>query len=351
MSAALLRAVKLPGAGFVSVCGRVRSKQCSYCGCRGGFTLVELLVVIAIIGVLVSLLLPAVQAAREAGRRIQCANNLKQLALACHNYHDVYKRFAMPAHDSLYGYSAQSKLLPFVEQSTLHNLIDYRIPLLLPPAWNPIINPPLRNVAGERLSLMICPSDVGSPHLTENGFTWAGGNYMANLGSGTGYNYCARGPADGVFWHAFGAGFHDLLDGSSHTVLLAETIFGDPRSVTLTPVRSATQLRRVSGGAPCSVAAETLVLRPTTSYDGRRAGAWIRNTGYHTFVNAYFPPNSQESDVVFHGDSIATSRSYHRNGVNLALCDGSVQFISQSIDLLTWRKLFMRNDGQPIGQF
>jgi prepilin-type N-terminal cleavage/methylation domain-containing protein len=126
---------------------------------RVGFTLVELLVVIAIIGILVGLLLPAVQAAREAARRMQCSNNLKQLALACHNYESAHKKFPGPAGDSLYAYSAQAKLLPYVEQDNLHSLINYQLPLLLPPANNPTINPPLTPVVDKKLDLLLCPSD------------------------------------------------------------------------------------------------------------------------------------------------------------------------------------------------
>ena len=151
---------------------------------RPAFTLVELLVVIAIIGILVGLLLPAVQAAREAARRMQCSNNLKQLALATHNYESAYKKFPGPAENSLYGYSFQAKLLPFVEQTNLHNLIDYQQPLLQGLPWRPTLNPALQPVVDKPLGVLLCPSDGGEVFYEESGQTWAGLNYVVNAGPG-----------------------------------------------------------------------------------------------------------------------------------------------------------------------
>lgn len=99
---------------------------------RSGFTLVELLVVIAIIGVMVGLLLPAVQAAREAARRMSCSNNLRQIALATHNYESSHR--VIPAMMGTSTYSPQARILPYIEQAAMHDLIDFELPLLLPPA-------------------------------------------------------------------------------------------------------------------------------------------------------------------------------------------------------------------------
>lgn len=317
---------------------------------RVAFTLVELLVVIAIIGILVGLLLPAVQAAREAARRMQCSNNLKQLALASHNYESAFKRLPGPAEDSLVAYSAQAKLLPFIEQSNLNALIDFRQPLLLPPAFNPTINPPLRPVVDRKLDVMLCPSDAGEVFYTENGQRWAGLNYMVNAGPGTGMTYCSRSDTTGMFWRGSTVRFGDVTDGTSNTLLLAETLMGSRiDSPTLTDHR--TQLKRVGGGAPCSATAEVLVTRTATGFEGRRAGQWIRNITYQTFANAFLPPNAKEPDVSHHGECLSPARSRHPGGVNTALVDGSVQFITDSIDLSVWRNLHARNDGQVVSAF
>ncbi|GIW98543.1 MAG: Ta11 non-LTR retroelement [Pirellulaceae bacterium] len=319
---------------------------------RTAFTLVELLVVIAIIGILVSLLLPAVQAAREAARRMSCSNNLKQIALATHNYHGAHTSFPMPAADSLYGYSAQALVLPFIEQGNLQALIDFRQPLLVGVPWNPTVNPPLAPVVGKPIPVLICPSDSGEVLYTQNNHVWAGGNYMANMGSGAGMNYCSSsGLANGVFWRGSTTKFRDITDGTSNTVLFAETRFGSRGVDTTTLLDAQTQMKIVSGGAPCSANADDLAARPAARFTGRRAGQWIRNLTYQTLINAYFPPNSPLPDVSHHGDALMGARSLHPGGVNVALADGSVRFIAETINLVTWRNLHARNDGQVLDDF
>src|SRR5690606_8197484 len=113
---------------------------------RSAFTLVELLVVIAIIGILVGLLLPAVQAAREAARRMQCSNNLKQIILATHNYEATYKR--LPGLTGSSSFSPQARILPYIEQANLQDLIDFQQPLYVGPAWQARLNPLFVPAAG-----------------------------------------------------------------------------------------------------------------------------------------------------------------------------------------------------------
>ena len=314
---------------------------------RTGFTLVELLVVIAIIGILVGLLLPAVQSAREAARRMQCSNNLKQLALASHNYESAYKRFPGPAGDSLYGYSYQAKLLPFVEQTNLHNLIDYRQPLLQGLPWRPTVNPALAPVVDRPLSVFLCPSDAGDVFYEESGQLWAGSNYVVNAGPGTGLTYCSRSDTNGIAWRGSNVKFGDITDGTSNTLLISETLFGLRGPDTTTLMDHRTQIARV-GGAPCVTPAEDLVNQTPSRYEGRRAGQWIRNITYQTFVNGFFPPNAPVPDVSNHGECVSGARSQHTGGVNAALADGSVQFISENVDLAAWRRLHDRRDGLVI---
>ncbi len=319
---------------------------------RRAFTLVELLVVIAIIGVLVALLLPAVQAAREAARRTQCANNLKQLALAAHNHHDTFLRFPTPG-DTWNGYSAQAQLLPFVEQANLQDLIDFDQPLMFGPPNVPTVNPALAHVIDMVVAVLICPSDAGEVFYTDHaGVRWAGANYMGNSGSGTELRYCSTGNrSDGLFWRGSIMRFRDITDGTSHTVLLAETLFGRRGEDTVELVDARRQMKRPSAGGPCTVPAEAMAPLVATRYEGGRAGQWLRNQTYNSGINAFFPPNSPLPDVAHHGEALSGARSLHPGGVQIALADGSVRFVAETIELNTWRKLHARNDGQVIGDY
>ena len=318
---------------------------------KHGFTLVELLVVIAIIGILVGLLLPAVQATREAARRMQCSNNLKQLALASHTYHDSYRSFPLPAGSSLEGYSVQAKLLPYVEQMNVQDSLDFRRPLLQGRPWAPTVDPEMAAIVGTRISVFECPSDSGDAYFEANGTRWAGGNYMANAGPGVDFSYCSRSDNRGLFWRGSSIGFRDIRDGTTNTILLAETLFGDPRTDTVDLFDAQTQTKRVSGGGPCSVSADELAARSATRYEGRRAGQWVRNITYHTFINGFYPPNSPRPDVAHHGESLMGARSRHPGGAHIALADGSVRLVSESVDLPTWRNLHARNDQQVLAEY
>jgi prepilin-type N-terminal cleavage/methylation domain-containing protein len=318
---------------------------------RTAFTLVELLVVIAIIGILIGMLLPAVQQVREAARRTQCANSMRQLALASHNYESAHRHFPTPAAGSLEGYSLIAQILPFVEQANLQSQIDFNQDLLQGLPWNPVVNPFYADLVSQRVSILECPSDSGNPFLDENGTTWAGSNYFGNSGTATGVLYVTSQPTDGVFWRGSEVTFGELTDGSSNTALLAETLFGIRGDSTTDLINAQTQMARVSGGAPGSISAEDLVAQAPTRYEGRRAGQWIRNLPYQGMINAFFQPNSPQPDVAFHGDSMSAARSNHPGGVNVSRCDGSTSFVSNSVDLETWRNLFARNDGQVLGEF
>lgn len=318
---------------------------------KRGFTLIELLVVIAIIAILIALLLPAVQQAREAARRTQCKNNLKQLALAAHNYADTHSSFPLQAGASLYGYSAQAQLLPFHEQGSLHSLINFSQPLTIGVAWNPQVNPAIAAVAGTRISVLMCPSDSGNPMFTDSfGFAWAGGNYLVNGGSGTQLNYCS-GNNDGLFWRGSSVKFRDITDGTSNTAFMAETLFGNRQAATTTLVDPQRQMKRVSLGASCVPTAEAMESTASTNFTGNRAGIWISSTGFHTLIQGYYPPNSKNPDFGNHGEVVSGPRSLHVGGAQLSLCDGSVRFVSENVNLAIFRNVFARNDGQVLGEF
>ncbi len=184
---------------------------------KSAFTLVELLVVVAIIGVMVGLLLPAVQSARESARRMQCSNNLKQIGLALHNYHASYDKLPFswggttPPSGSP-GYSAISQLLPFMEQSALHEQIDFSVPIVHP-----------RNDAARltEVGMLRCPSDLENPQRQAGGAI----NYMANVGNQ--HLWLDPNSQNGVFSRGRQLKLRDILDGLSNTAAFAERMLTD----------------------------------------------------------------------------------------------------------------------------
>ena len=290
-----------------------------------GFTLVELLVVIAIIGILIALLLPAVQAAREAARRAQCTNNLKNLALAMHNYHATYKNLPYVGFD---GWECDTpswvaRTLPFIEQQAIYDTIR----------WGERVNSG-NNVEYRttKFSIHLCPSD--RPVLGESNAnpTWCHqrANYAVNMGNTNYAQYDANG-WDGVWTYKFGRApfkvnqlfdFGTIHDGTSNTLLLSEV-----------PINQNDQGWQGMYAVTIytSGAGFTAYLSPnsTASVDGGRR-CW--------------DPNDYPRPILCHGSgkwesATFAAMSYHPGGVNAARVDGSVQFVSETIDIWAWRAL------------
>ena len=205
-----------------------------------GFTLIELLVVIAIIAILIALLLPAVQQAREAARRTQCKNNLKQLGLALHNYESTNSCFPGPSFSStnasmVYGFSVQAFLLPYIEQANLQNLINFSTPLYTGATNNQQFNPAHSVPAKEVLAVLMCPSDSQNGVYVSGTLTFAGTNYVVCTGSGTNKNYDSRAQTDGMFWRGSATRFRDMTDGTSNTLMMAEALKGAGTNASVTP--------------------------------------------------------------------------------------------------------------------
>ncbi|WP_404306141.1 DUF1559 family PulG-like putative transporter [Neorhodopirellula lusitana] len=337
---------------------------------RQGFTLVELLVVIAIIGVLVGLLLPAVQAAREAARRMQCSNNMKQLGLALHNYESAYRIFPGPAFSTsnasqVYGFSTQAFLLPYIEQASVEAMIDYSQPLYTGAQNNQVFNPVHENVAMTPLASFRCPTEPQDPISFIGTNTFAGTNYVVCTGSGTDKNYDSRLKTDGMFWRGSKTGFRDMLDGSSNTLVFAESLIGGgATSPEPPPVQALPHYRFMAAypggpgsmqgpglgfnGAPGDNPVLETAVASAASWAGNRCNAWIHGKDADTGFNAYPGPNAKTSDVIKNNWGFLATRSLHTGGVNVAFGDGSVHFITDSIDMKTWRAMSTRNGHEVI---
>lgn len=297
-----------------------------------GFTLVELLVVIAIIGVLIALLLPAVQAAREAARRTQCQNNLKQIGLGIQNHHDTLRQFP-PGHrfttSCANSYAVGSWVvwtLPFMEQQNLRDLYSSTNPW-----WNGA-NEAARDVEVETL---VCPSDVSVANFnsaTNFGFR---GNYAANTGIGTYSRSLCTTPAHqtglsvkGPFVFNSKTRFADLTDGSSNTLGIAEI-----RRVNANDSRGA-----LFADAGSNLYTHDFTPNPTSSDATERCVSQVAQG---------LPCTSNGSG----GPHRLSVRSLHPTGAQGLLLDGSVRFISETIDLNTWQALGTMNGGEVLGEF
>jgi prepilin-type N-terminal cleavage/methylation domain-containing protein/prepilin-type processing-associated H-X9-DG protein len=312
---------------------------------RRGFTLIELLVVIAIIAVLIALLLPAVQAAREAARRAQCVNNLKQLGIACHNYHDVCG--ALPAAEMVYNatsLSALSNLLPFMEQTNIFNSINFSF------TYNTPTNNVLQNVTAQntRVSSFICPSDVADPHPEFGGQT----NYMVNMGSwivwmsASGPN-AALAPPNGIFYGNSATKIADVTDGLSNTTLFSERILADFNPAVVAPIAdvffSPAQPTTLDDAVAACLAID--IYNPASAFPLFMGAPWIN--GQHVCLHVT-QPNTRSCGFFSALRACMPPSSRHPGGVNLLAGDGSVKFIKNSIGLPTWRALGTRAGGEII---
>ncbi len=354
---------------------------------QSGFTLVELLVVIAIIGILVGLLLPAVQAAREAARRMSCSNNLKQLGLSLHNYESTFKKLPMGGTlDS--DFSVQARLLPYLEQANLQNLLDFRQPAFTGGFAAKIPNPLFVQAFAKPLSVFLCPSDP-APTLTTVGvsgatYSYGGNNYMASFGSGTRTNNDFRSRTDGIVYEHSAVRLGDLTDGTSNTVALSESVrsIGPDMNLTagstpsfpyqltlngssgLLPGLNPQPGLKVSGGVWSGFTDSAgMVSNPELSscwptFVNWRGGdnaalrgrgiSWAFSGSLNTLTNGYTTPNSKIPDIVTHWTGYFAPRSYHSGGANVVLADGSVHLFTDGIDSTVHRALHSANGGEVV---
>lgn len=325
---------------------------------RRGFTLVELLVVIAIIGVLVALLLPAIQAAREASRRIKCSNNLKQMVIGVQNFENAFELLPSSSRapnnymtGTFDGWSVQGQILPYMEQGTLFDRINFDLGYA---AQAPVDGKPFTSI---RVPAYQCPSD---PNIRVR-LTAAGVpehfplTYGANLGPWFVYNPQGQVGGQGMFYPLRGLPFSACADGTSNTLCFAE-------------VKAYNPYYRNKADASLSQPFPTPAQICTLAGDFKKDSGhteWIDGRAHQSGFTATFTPNTKvtctSGGILYDCDwtnqqegksttvptfAAVTSRSYHPTGAMVAMVDGSVHFVSETIELAVWRGLSTREGGE-----
>ena len=300
---------------------------------RRGFTLIELLVVIAIIAILIALLLPAVQQAREAARRTQCKNNMKQLGLALHNYASAFKCFPFGQGGTGNRYSAVSQLLPYFDQTTVYNQINFDLP----------VTDPVNDVARmQELSMLRCPSDFRNTQPQNGGAI----NYYGNKGSSILWGDPNQ---DGVMFVRSRVRFRDIIDGTSNTCAFAERMLTDGNNGVVSPdsdvFLATTDPATQDEAVTMCYAVDINDL--ANQFPNLMGAPWI--DGKHGYVHVDVP--NRRSCGFYPAKATMPASSRHEGGVHSVLCDGSVRFISESIDRHTWRALGTRDGREIVGEF
>ena len=358
---------------------------------RRGFTLIELLVVIAIIGVLIALLLPAVQSAREAARRAQCVNNLKQIGIALHNYHSSNNTFPLGASLNMYSLSgplwraknswgAFGLMLPFLEGTAIYNASNFNWGV--EEGTNSIPFWTNSTAADSQVKFLLCPSDPNAgagTGATVSGIFFADidtSNYFACYGTST--NQTCNGcnvntfqsmtnlPTNGMFGMQLCYGIQACTDGTSNTIAYSESVIAPVTGGAGTkyigmnnvPMSSAvllTDFRTNAAGVQAAIQACDGFWRAGRNIDRQRGRDWAHGCVGQTLFNTIITPNSKDHPWLVCSNVGSTAlgvfsnaASYHPGGVNTLMSDGSVKFIKDTINPPTWWALGTRDSGETI---
>ena len=325
---------------------------------RRAFTLIELLVVIAIIAVLVGLLLPAVQKVREAGNRMKCSNNIKQIALAALNYHDTYKSFPPGVYQLPFATAPKYRgitvfvyLLPFLEQNNLAN------------GWD--MTNPLNNTVGANtsptatvLNGLICPSDVipNNPVNSGGGGRWYGITSYGGNGGTRSYDpqfasndgiFFVIGPGSQTDAKGYPIRIADITDGVSNTILFGERSHVDPNqdSFAANIVSPSGQFINPMGEVGWWASSGGRLAEGDVTLSAYAPINYMVPLPYSDGANLVPPATNYNSYLYYNDRRICAYGSLHIGGANFALADGSVRFIEQTISLITLQALCVRNDG------
>jgi prepilin-type N-terminal cleavage/methylation domain-containing protein/prepilin-type processing-associated H-X9-DG protein len=321
---------------------------------RRGFTLIELLVVIAIIAILIGLLLPAVQKVREAAARVKCGNNLKQIGLAVHGYHDANNGLPPQATytppSTFSGYSVHARILPYIEQDALHSRVDFALGYAAQ-----------AEICKARIPLYRCPSDPKDGTRFDGGVEFYGTNYGFNIGTWLGLDQQTGTGGDGAFGYNLRHSFAAVSDGLSNTLGAADVktfvpalLDGGQPAAPFTPPPD----------SPAQVAAYGGTFDPDYCHT-----QWVAGRTLQSGLTTTFPPNTvvpftaggRMYDVDFtsarigvssprQSYRIVTARSYHPGGVNALLMDGSVRFVGSGILQATWRAVGTRAGNETVSE-
>ena len=337
---------------------------------RRAFTLIELLVVIAIIAILIALLLPAVQQAREAARRSQCKNNLKQLGLALHNYHDTYSCFPagrtgpFETHSSLSAqesrFSTYIGLLPFIDQAPRYNKIMGDLNPSVTYVWNYNYEQYKTPIA-----MIVCPSDINTDDVYQ---APAQSNYVFCVGDRySSLDTQSKATLRGIFGHRSSVRFRDIIDGTSNTAMVSECTRPPGSSNTATNTIGANTTSNTTNPSACKASFVNGAYTTTLTDRNRSSGTrWTDGrVAYNTF-NTILPPNSPVCNDGGSANGVLPPGSLHEGGVHLLLADGSARFVSENIDTgdvsaaqVTsgpspygiWGALGSRGGGEVIGEY
>ncbi len=331
---------------------------------RNAFTLIELLVVMGIISILCALLLPAVQASREASRRLQCQNNLHQLGLAVHGYASTHQAFPPATTNGgfkpyLYGgfFSVHVYLLPYLEQSATYHSANFDLGTFPTTSLNVWVeglpyataaNAANATAMNRQIAGFLCPSDSGA-------FQSTGNNYRGNAGVGPGWAPSVEfiDSGNGVFSELTMIRLAQVTDGLSHTMLMSERLRGSNQQDHLSPLRDLYLATTASYTADQTLQACRIAARASNIYGSALMGSrWFWTGRDNTLYTHTQGPNGLVPDCAVGGglppEDMATAKSLHPGGVNALMCDGSIRFSLESTSIPVWRALGTRNGGEIV---